>query len=93
MPKTLRPSAKAFKNAGWLPVSKAVYDEWMRELTSRIRDPRYRAETALLPPVQAFKEFIETVPTVYEEFVRMFEGITEAVRVFCNLFGPQFLPP
>jgi len=78
MPATLRPSAKAFKNAGWLPASKAVYDKWMKDLTDRIRAPGYRAETALLPPVQAFKEFIETVPTVYEEFIRMFEGVTEA---------------
>ena len=77
--KTLRPSAEAFRRAGWLPASNKVYKEWMDELTKRIRLVPFGAAEALLPPVQQFKDYIETDATVYQEFIRMFEGVTEAV--------------
>jgi len=76
--KTLRPSAEAFRRAGWLPASNKVYKEWMDDLTKRIRHMPLNAAEALLPPVLEFKNFIETDATVYQEFIRMFEGVTEA---------------
>ena len=41
-------------------------------------------KTTLLPPIQDFKNFIEINPTVYQEFIRMFEDMTEEVRAFCS---------
>ena len=84
--KTLRPSVEAFKKAGWHPVSNEAYKEWMKDLTDRVCHPTYTSRVPLLPSIQAFKDFIETNPTVYQEFIRMFEGVTEPVCVLCSVF-------
>ena len=83
MAPTIRPSVKAFRNFGWLPANKKVYDEFMNDLTERVCKRTF-ADSELLPPIVDFKRFIETHATVYEEFVRMFQGITESVRTFCS---------
>ncbi|KZP26285.1 hypothetical protein FIBSPDRAFT_949465 [Athelia psychrophila] len=77
MPTTIRPSVAAFRQFGWLPANKEVYEEFMGDLTKRVR---YHGadQVELLPPIKDFKEFIETNATVYGEFVRMFQGITES---------------
>ena len=79
MSKTIRPTVDHFRRAGWIPKSNEVYKEWMGDITRRIRHPLYLTQVPLLPPLLEFKKFIETHATVYEEFVRMFEGVTEAV--------------
>ena len=84
MSPTLRPSAEAFRKAGWLPASSEVYNEFMKDLTERTCNATYSSQVALLPPLKDFKIFIETNATVYQEFIRMFEAITESVRVFCS---------
>jgi len=79
--KTLRPSPQSFRNAGWLPKSKDAYDQYMKNLSDRISSGVYRSADALLPPVRAFKNFIENDPTVYGEFIRMFDNVTESVSI------------
>ncbi|KIJ46555.1 hypothetical protein M422DRAFT_249703, partial [Sphaerobolus stellatus SS14] len=85
MTKTLRPSAHSFRKSGWLPASREHYDRYMKSLSHKARSPVYTAETPLLPPIQDFKTFIETNPTVYTEFIRMFEGVTESPRNYEEL--------
>ena len=103
MSTTLRPSVDAFRRAGWLPVSQQAYDTWMEKMNTEISDDVKRmpgpgehgtAERALpgpqlLQPVQEFKDFIETNPVVYLEFIRMFDGMTESVRIFYSLNIPS----
>ena len=74
MPAILRPSAASFRASGWLPASQAHFDKYIKHITITFRTP-----TPLLPAIQEFKDFIETDPTVYTEFIRMFEGATESV--------------
>ncbi|KAK1231464.1 hypothetical protein PQX77_005417 [Marasmius sp. AFHP31] len=74
--KTLRPSAQSFRDSGWLPKSKAAFDKFILDLTKRILSPIYtRGAPELLPPVQEFQNFIESDPTVFLEFNRMFDKI------------------
>jgi len=85
MSTTYRPSLEAFRRAGWLPVNQEAYDTWMHDLSTKISNAaRSRGGEArgLLQPVQDLKTFIETNPTVYQEFLRMFDGVTESVRVY-----------
>ncbi|KAF5377126.1 hypothetical protein D9757_008804 [Collybiopsis confluens] len=67
-----RPSADAFRKAGWLPKNKAVYDAYLKKLHRRAQ---LGIDGALLPPVQAFKDFVEREPTIYGEFIRMFDDV------------------
>lgn len=39
----------------------------------------YSLEDYLLPPVREFKNFIENEPTVYGEFIRMFEELEVSI--------------
>ncbi|KZP09902.1 hypothetical protein FIBSPDRAFT_938295 [Athelia psychrophila] len=87
MPKTIRPSVAAFRNFGWLPANKEVYDAFMKDLTGRVCNRTYADQVGLLPPIQEFKEFIETDAMVYEEFVRMFQGITESPKNHTELLN------
>ncbi|ESK90804.1 phosphatidylserine decarboxylase [Moniliophthora roreri MCA 2997] len=85
----LRPSAEAFRRAGWLPLSQEVYDDYMKKLEKEIAGPAERmpgpgtpydsVENApeLIEPVKEFKEFIETNAVVYTDVVRMFDKMTE----------------
>lgn len=82
MSTTLRPSAESFRKAGWLPASDAVFQDFMKDLTDRTCNSTYSTQVDLLPCIKDFKSFIETNPTVYQEFVRMFEGMKESVRTF-----------
>ncbi|KAF9264631.1 hypothetical protein L218DRAFT_998583 [Marasmius fiardii PR-910] len=77
--KILRPSARSFRDSGWLPKSKAHYEKYVAKLHQTIlTSPTYTStESQLLPPVQEFKDFIESNPTVYLEFNRMFDDIPE----------------
>ncbi|KAF9073985.1 Phophatidylserine decarboxylase-domain-containing protein [Rhodocollybia butyracea] len=77
-PKTLRPSAAAFRNAGWLPKSKQAYDSYMERIHRRTQSGVYRTADALLHPVRQFKVFIESDPTVYGEFIRMFDNVDQS---------------
>lgn len=79
MVKTLRPSPEAFRRFGWHPASQKVYDDFMNDLASQIHTVYKSTEARLLPAIQEFKDFIDSQPTVYQEFVRMFEGVTESV--------------
>jgi len=79
MPTTLRASPQSFRDAGWLPKSKAAYDLYMKNLSNKIQSGIYNTEANLLPPVREFKNFIESEPTVYGEFIRMFDKVTESV--------------
>ncbi|THU80422.1 phosphatidylserine decarboxylase-like protein [Dendrothele bispora CBS 962.96] len=83
--KTLRPSPQAFRNAGWLPKSQAAYDKYMGDLCHRIQRTVYSTADAFLPPVQEFKNFIEREPTVYGEFTRMFDKVTESPQNYEEL--------
>ncbi|KAJ6602679.1 phosphatidylserine decarboxylase-domain-containing protein [Mycena vulgaris] len=87
MSTTLRPSVEDFRKAGWLPATNEIYNEWMKDLTDRIAPHGIAYHVRLLPPIQEFKEFIETNPTVYQEFVRMFEGITEPPTDYTGLLN------
>ena len=87
MPKN-RPSAQAFRNAGWIPASNRVYREWMADLCKKVIVPISAAAPTLIPSVQDFKDFIETDATVYTEFIRMFEGATESASAFCSFSHP-----
>ncbi|KAI0881813.1 Phophatidylserine decarboxylase-domain-containing protein [Annulohypoxylon maeteangense] len=74
--RTLRPSRESFQNSGWLPKSEKAFHDYMNKLSKKIEKQRklIRAgDAALLPSVQKFKDFIESEPTVYGEFIRMFE--------------------
>jgi len=77
MSKTLRPLPEHFRKAGWHYANSKVYKEWMQERSVKARRAMESRDVTLLPPIQDFKDFIETNPTVYEEFIRMFEGATE----------------
>jgi len=77
MSKTLRPLPEHFRKAGWHHASNKVYKEWMKEMSVKAHRAMKSDDVTLLPPIQDFKDFIETNPTVYEEFIRMFEGMTE----------------
>ena len=79
MAKTLRPTAQAFRELGWLPASDGVYNKFMKDLTNRASNENHLCHVALLQPIQDFKTFIENDPVVYQEFVCMFEGIEESV--------------
>jgi phosphatidylserine decarboxylase len=95
--KSLRPSAKHFRRAGWLPLTQKAYDEWMDKMNRKILplarrmpgpgDIRRVEGIELLQPVQEFKDFIETNPEVYTDFIRMFDGMTESV---CILYPSAF---
>uniref|UniRef100_A0A0W0FNV2 L-tryptophan decarboxylase PsiD-like domain-containing protein n=1 Tax=Moniliophthora roreri TaxID=221103 RepID=A0A0W0FNV2_MONRR len=86
---SMRPSADAFRRAGWLPLSQEVYDDYMKKLEKEITGPAkrmpgpgtlydaVRSAPELLEPVKEFKDFIETNAVVYTDVVRMFDGITE----------------
>ena len=74
--RTLRPSRKSFQNAGWLPQSEEAFRDFMHDLSKRVKNRRQLirdGDDELLPAVQEFKDFIESEPTVYGEFIRMFE--------------------
>lgn len=85
--KTLRPSAQAFRNSGWLPKSKAAYDGYMKKMHHRTQTGVYRTADALLPAVREFKHFIETEPTVYGEFIRMFDDVDQSDVGFLHRLG------
>jgi len=85
MSTTYRPPLEAFRRAGWLPVSQEAYDTWMTDLSIKISHAarsRGGKATGLLQPIQDLKTFIETNPTVYQEFLRMFDGVTESVCIY-----------
>ncbi|KAJ8074923.1 hypothetical protein PM082_019250 [Marasmius tenuissimus] len=102
--KTLRPGAQSFRDAGWLPKSKEVFDKFIVEVTKNFpKNAPMSTEdgTPLLAPVQAFKDFIESEPTVFLEFNRMFDDIPdtehpcnyiELVQMFNEIFrtAPDF---
>ncbi|KAK7755464.1 hypothetical protein SLS62_002393 [Diatrype stigma] len=74
--RTLRPSRKSFQNSGWLPKSQEAFHDYMDKLSKKVEKQRKLirdGDAALLQPVQEFKNFIESEPTVYGEFIRMFE--------------------
>ena len=74
--RTLRPSRESFQNAGWLPKSQEAFHNYMDKLSKKVEKRRKLirdGDDALLQPVQEFKNFIEREPTVYGEFIRMFE--------------------
>lgn len=74
--RTLRPSRKSFQNSGWLPKSQEAFHDYMDKLSNKVEKQRKlirNGDAALLAPVQEFKNFIESEPTVYGEFIRMFE--------------------
>lgn len=74
--RTLRPSRESFQNSGWLPKSQEAFHDYIDKLSKKVEKRRklFRGgDAALLPPVQEFKNFIESEPTVYGEFIRMFE--------------------
>ncbi|GJJ10024.1 hypothetical protein Clacol_004250, partial [Clathrus columnatus] len=73
--KVLRPSAHAFRKAGWLAADQATYNKYIDYLLSGIKKRR-DAQDSLLPAVQEFKNFIETDPVVFTDFIRMFDGST-----------------
>jgi phosphatidylserine decarboxylase len=85
MAPTIRPSVAAFQRFGWLPASKEVYDEFMTDLSTRACNRTFDA--TLLPSIQNFKEFIENDATVYQEFVRMFEGVDESPKNYIELLN------
>lgn len=66
---------------GWLPVSDAVYNEFIGDLTGRASNEKYSTQVGLIQPIQEFKAFIESDPVVYQEFITMFEGIEESVSL------------
>jgi phosphatidylserine decarboxylase len=93
MSKTLRPSAEAFRKAGWLPASDEVYKEFMKDLTARTCNQTYATQVELLQPIKDFKALIENDATVYQEFIRMFEGVDESPTNYselCNMFNDIF---
>ncbi|KAF8579972.1 hypothetical protein K439DRAFT_1394149 [Ramaria rubella] len=93
MSEILRPSAESFRKSGWLPASKADFNKYFESLKRTILHPVYSSQNPLLPPVQAFKDFIEIDPTVYLEFIRMFEGATDSPKNYeemLNLFNEIF---
>ncbi|KAF5384011.1 hypothetical protein D9757_006922 [Collybiopsis confluens] len=67
----VRPPAESFRKAGWLPKSKAAYDAFMKQLHQRATS----GSGTLLPSVQEFKDFVENDPTIYGEFLRMFDDV------------------
>ncbi|ESK90805.1 phosphatidylserine decarboxylase [Moniliophthora roreri MCA 2997] len=85
----LRPSAEAFRRAGWLPLSQEVYDNYMKELAKQMISPAKKmpgpgtlydsvgTAPELIEPIKEFKDFIETNAVVYTDVVRMFDKITE----------------
>jgi hypothetical protein len=75
----LRPSHRSFQRSGWLPKSQDAYDRYMKKLHSKVHSDIYMNVDALLPAVKEFKDFVESDPTVYGEFIRMFDSVTEAV--------------
>jgi len=76
--RSLRPGAESFRRAGWLPKSQEAADKFFADLKSKTRGGFYsNDQVQLLHPVQEFKNFIENNPTVYCEFIRMFENIPE----------------
>lgn len=88
MVKTLRPSVEAFKRAGWYPASQKIYDTYINELSAGIYKTMKEGDDELLPSIKAFKKFIHGNPTVLQEFIRMFEGIsrTETVSLLFHHF-------
>lgn len=75
--KTLRPSAATFRKFGWLPANNVVFLDFMKDLVARTCNKTYSTQVELLPAIKDFKKFIEDDPTVFQEFVRMFEGLDE----------------
>lgn len=74
--RTFRPSRKSFQRAGWLPESEEAFLDFMHDLSKRAKNRQQLirdGDDELLPAVQEFKDFIESEPTVYGEFIRMFE--------------------
>lgn len=75
-----KPSAYPFESAA----GEAAMSDYIRRLVVQAHQ-HYHQGRALLPEVQAFKEFIEHNPIVFTEFVSMFEGATEPVcSSFCS---------
>ncbi|KAJ3865467.1 phosphatidylserine decarboxylase-domain-containing protein [Lentinula novae-zelandiae] len=67
-----------FRNPGWLPKSQEIYHRYVTRLYRKSQnrfDLGKADDKVLLPPVREFKNFIETEPTVYGEFIRMFDGV------------------
>jgi hypothetical protein len=48
-------------------------------------DQKAAIQPVLLPAVEEFRKFIEGDPTVYTEFIRMFQGITPGADEVCVL--------
>ncbi|KAE9395193.1 hypothetical protein BT96DRAFT_923016 [Gymnopus androsaceus JB14] len=96
--KTLRPSAQAFRNSGWLPKSKAAYDGYMKKMHHRTQTGVYRTADALLPAVREFKHFIETEPTSdphtpkdYHQLINMLNEIFREAPSFGDLGPPVYM--
>ncbi|KAK1231463.1 hypothetical protein PQX77_005416 [Marasmius sp. AFHP31] len=96
--KTLRPGAQSLRDSGWLPKNKEVYDKFIVDVTRSFpkNAPMSAHDSApLLPPVQGFKDFIESDPGVSSEFKRMFDNIPDTehlVHMFNEIFrtAPDF---
>ena len=85
MSQTLRPSRESFQNSGWLPKSQEAFHDYMHKLSKKVQNKRQLildGGAALLPEVQEFKNFIESEPTVYGEFIRMFEVCMSLIHGF-----------
>lgn len=87
--KTLRPSFDAFKRAGWYPASTEIYKAYMQHLDKQTHGSMKLGDDGLLPSVRNFKNFVDDTPTVYQEFVRMFQGIAKSESVSIQTSSPS----
>ncbi|GJJ10046.1 hypothetical protein Clacol_004272 [Clathrus columnatus] len=89
MSKVLPPSADAFRKAGWIAAVQATYTRYIlvNHLLSEIKKHR-DVQDGLIPVVQEFKNFIETDPVVFTDFIRMFDGTTEPIPTTFGSLGP-----
>jgi hypothetical protein len=66
----VRPTRDAFLNAGWLPKDKTVLREYIQKLIDDGK--KFRLEN-LGDDIDRFKCAIESDPTIYGDFLRMFD--------------------
>ena len=60
---------KVHRPGGWFPADTRVHKEWLKKQADHVdNNPK-----ELIPVLREFKDFIESEPTVYGEFIRMFE--------------------
>jgi len=73
---------------GWLPTSRAVYDEYIKRLLDRVADRNSRGDAIQhVPAMESFRKAIEANPTMVELWRKVFLQVFKDNQVRAHLGG------